>query len=114
MNALIENVTVVRNAKGKPDYVVIPFADYQAFILGKEKSKSLIPSEVIRISMIDENLSALGAWRRYLNLTQEEVAKRLKISQAAYSKLEARKTMRQTTREKVAKALGLVPEQLDF
>ncbi len=114
MNAHTENITVVRDAGGHPVYVVMPFSDYQSIILGKKKTESLIPGEVIRISMVDGDVSAVCAWRKYLNLTQADVAKRLGISQAAYSKLESRKTLRKTTREKVAVALGILQDQLDF
>ena len=75
---------------------------------------TLIPTEVIRLSMIDDDISAVGAWRKHLDLTQDEVAKRLEISQAAYSKLENSKSLRKSSREKIAKALGINPEQLNF
>ncbi len=46
------------------------------------------------------------------HLTQTEVARRLGISQSAYAQQEAKEPVRKSTREKIAKALGIVPEQL--
>ena len=113
MNAHTKNVTIIWDSKGHPDYVVMPYAVYQSLI-DKQKLDTLIPAEVIRLSMIDDDISAVGAWRKHLDLTQDEVAKRLGISQAAYSKLENSKTLRKSSREKIAKALGIDPEQLNF
>ena len=40
------------------------------------------------------------------------IARRLGISQSAYAQQEAKVPVRKSTREKIAKALGIVPEQL--
>lgn len=113
MIAHTENITILKDAAGNPAFAVVPFADWQAIILGREKLDQLIPSEVVDYAM-DNDVSALCAWRAYLKLTQAEVANRMGITQPAYAQHEARKTLGKATREKVAKALGLVPEQLDF
>jgi len=114
MNALTENITIVRDNNGNPAFVVLPFADWQAITLGKSKADKLIPNEVIKIAMIDGDTSATFAWRKYLGITQEEMAGRLGITQAAYSMLESRKTIRKSSREKIAAALGVLPEQLEW
>ena len=56
----------------------------------------------------------IRAWCEHLGLTQAEVASRLGISQAAYSQHENSQTLRKSTRIKMANALGLRAEQLDF
>ena len=42
------------------------------------------------------------------------MAKRLKVTQGNYSKLEARKTNNKVTREKLAEAFGISVEQLEM
>lgn len=94
---------------GKPAFVVIP---YKTFIHSYGKPKTLIPHDVIN-KMIDDDISRIQAWREYLGFTQQEVASRLKISQAALSQMERPKTrLRKNTLEKLAKVLGLTVEQL--
>ena len=70
-----------------------------------------VPWEVLKHS-INEEVSMAKAWREYLNLSQEEVAKRMGVSQASLSQTEAAKRPRKATLEKVAKALGVTLEQL--
>ena len=43
-----------------------------------------------------------------------EIAKRLGISQPAYAQQENSDRLRKSSREKIAGALGILPEQLDF
>ena len=63
--------------------------------------------------MVDENISRIQAWREYLGFTQQEVAARLNISQAALSQMERKSArLRKNTLEKLAKAMGLTLEQL--
>ena len=94
---------------GKPAFVVIP---YKTFVHAYGKPKSLIPHDVVN-KMVDENISRIQAWREYLGFTQQEVAARLNISQAALSQMERKSArLRKNTLEKLAKAMGLTLEQL--
>ncbi|PRC94046.1 helix-turn-helix domain-containing protein [Solimicrobium silvestre] len=113
MKTHTEHVQILRDASGHPAYAVIPFADYQALKLGKPKSEATIPNHVVNLAM-DKNISAARAWREYLELTQAEIAQRMGVTQSAYAQLEAKKTSRKSTREKIAAALGIEAEQLDF
>ncbi|AHN27869.1 Helix-turn-helix motif [Snodgrassella alvi wkB2] len=74
--------------------------------------QNTIPSEVVSL-IFDNGFTPARAWREYLQLTQEECARKLGISQAAYSQLETSNNPRKTTRNKLATALGINPEQLD-
>ncbi|NUF09803.1 helix-turn-helix domain-containing protein [Snodgrassella sp. ESL0324] len=74
--------------------------------------QNAIPSEVVSL-IFDNGFTPARAWREYLQLTQEECARKLGISQAAYSQLETSNNPRKTTRNKLATALGINPEQLD-
>ena len=74
--------------------------------------QNAIPSEVVSL-IFDNGFTPARAWREYLQLTQEECARKLGKSQAAYSQLETSNNPRKTTRNKLATALGINPEQLD-
>ncbi|PIT64859.1 helix-turn-helix domain-containing protein [Snodgrassella alvi] len=74
--------------------------------------QNTIPSEVVSL-IFDNGFTPARAWREYLQLSQEECARKLGISQAAYSQLETSNNPRKTTRNKLATALGINPEQLD-
>jgi len=103
------NIQVINGPDGKPAFVVIPYADY---VKQHEAENDLIPHEVVE-RMVMENMTPVRAWREHLGITQEEMAKRLGISQSAYSQQEAAPKNRKSTREKIAAALGIMPEQLD-
>ena len=58
-------------------------------------------------------LSLIRAWREHLGLTQEELARRMGITQPAYAKLENGKTQpRMATCKRLAAAMGIAWEQL--
>jgi predicted transcriptional regulator len=83
--------------------------------LGKNKhrkDKSVIPHEVV--SQIVDGATPIRAWREHLNLTQEEVAKRMGISQPAFAQQETVAKPRKATREKIAAAFGITSEQLEL
>ncbi|WP_415034072.1 helix-turn-helix domain-containing protein [Azonexus sp.] len=113
MNALTESVQILRDAGGHPAFAVIPFADYQTLVKGKTKVEPGIPAAVVDLAM-DNEWSAARAWREHKELTQTEVAQRMSITQGAYAQLEAKKSIRKSSREKIAKALGIHESQLDF
>jgi len=54
------------------------------------------------------------AFAKTSRLTQAEVAARLGISQPAYAKQESSQKLRKSSRERIAAALGITAEQLDF
>ena len=108
-----DKVTILRDSNGLPAFAVLPFADYQSLIHGKKKSEALIPSEVVNFAM-DNDVSAIKAWREYLKYSQEEVAAMLDMTQSNYAQIEKSKNPRKSTREKVAAAFNILEEQLDF
>ncbi len=119
MNALT-NVQTIHNHQGLPAFVVIPYEQYQEFIQSKEQPQeqainmdTAVPSVVVD-NVFDNGISALKAWREYLELTQAEVAERAGMTQSAYSQHEKAEKLRKPTREKLAKALGINAEQLNF
>ncbi|VVO03453.1 helix-turn-helix domain-containing protein [Pseudomonas fluorescens] len=101
------DVQIINGPDGKPAFVVIPYAQYKA-----QGQDELIPHEVV--SRIVDGATPIRAWREYLNLTQEEVAKRLGISQPAFAQQEAVNKPRRATREKIALAFGIKADQLEL
>lgn len=99
---------------GKPAFVVIPYDEFQRLV--KETPRipegDGIPHEVVS-TMLENDWSLLRAWREYLGMTQKQVADRAGITQAALSQMETgEQKLRKVTREKLAAAMGLIPEQL--
>ncbi|GHT90230.1 hypothetical protein AGMMS49545_21640 [Betaproteobacteria bacterium] len=113
MNAHTESVQILRDATGHPAFAVLPFASYQALIKGNPQSAPYIPAAVVDLAM-DNGWSAARAWREHMGLTQAKVAHRMGITQGAYAQLEIKKTIRKSSREKIAAALALSEAQLDF
>lgn len=109
------NTQIINDNNGKPAFVVIPYEQYFATIKMRELDLSDgVPSEVVEIFFKHEGCSAVRAWREYLGYTQQQVADRLGISQSAYSQHENSKKLRKSTRKKIAEALGINHQQLDF
>jgi transcriptional regulator with XRE-family HTH domain len=63
---------------------------------------------------IERGVSSARAWREYLGLSQEEVAGRMGISQAALSQIENAKRPRRETLERLSAALGITLDQIPF
>lgn len=62
-----------------------------------------------------DKVTPIRAWREQLSFTQAEVAARMGISQAAIAQLEAPEARpRKSTLRRIAHALGIQAEQLDF
>jgi predicted transcriptional regulator len=101
------NIQVINGPDGKPAFVVIPYDEYK-----KSQTAGTIPHEVISATV--DGATPVKAWREYLRLTQAEVAERLVIAQPSYAKQEASEKLRRSSIEKIAAALGITVEQLDF
>ncbi|CAH0211033.1 hypothetical protein SRABI06_02154 [Pseudomonas brassicacearum] len=75
-------------------------------------NSNLIPHEVV--SRIVDGTTTVRAWREHLNLTQDEVARRLGISQPAFAQQESVAKPRRATREKIAAGFGIQADQLEL
>ena len=110
MSALTNYQTIL-DSNGKPAFVVVPYAEFVK--LPGVVRPGMIPNEVVGKRIMDE-VSMLAAWREYLMLTQEEMAKRMGITQAGYAQIEAAKRPRKATLEKAAAAMGITLDQLAY
>jgi DNA-binding XRE family transcriptional regulator len=101
----------IKDASGAIQYVVVPYAD---FLRLSSRVDSAVPNEVVE-RVIMGKLTPIRAWREHLGVTQSEIAARMGISQAALAQIEAPEARpRKTTLRRVAQALGIQLEQLDF
>lgn len=106
---------VITDNNGKPLFAVLPYAEFQRLMqVCQARSVQGIPTEVTEL-VAKHNWTLIRAWRKYLGLTQGEVADKMGITQAAYSQHENKqRSLRRATRAKIAVALGIKAEQLDF
>ena len=107
---------------GMPAFVVVPFVDFareypkEADMITPHTPRipegDAIPHEVVGLH-IKEDMPLVRAWREHLGMTQTEVAAKAGISQASLSQMESGQgKLRKATREKLANALGINPDQL--
>ncbi|MGF6205062.1 transcriptional regulator with XRE-family HTH domain [Pseudomonas frederiksbergensis] len=73
---------------------------------------NMIPHDVV--TRIVDGTLPVQAWREHLNLTQDEVAERMGVSQSAFAELESVSKPRKQTREKIAAAFGINAAQLEL
>ncbi|RAM62762.1 DNA-binding protein [Herbaspirillum rubrisubalbicans] len=100
---------MIKSKDGKPASVVLSYAEFMA-LCGEQGN--LIPNEVVGATV--QGATPACAWRQYLGLTRLEVAQRMGITLSAYAKLEKSINPRPTTIARIAVALGITREQLDF
>ncbi len=93
---------------GKPEFVVIAYEDYVIHF----RADVTIPHEVVKLSV--KHGSLIKAWRAHKGLSQKDVAKRMGVSQAAYSQMEKGKKHNAETLAKIAKAFRIDPLQLNL
>lgn len=99
---------------GVPLFVVVPYDEYVATNkrVKKNSTKTYLPQAVVEKVAV-EGKSMVRAWREYKHLSQNDVADRLGITQAAYCQLEKPEgTMRLSTIKKIAVALDVTEQQL--
>jgi ribosome-binding protein aMBF1 (putative translation factor) len=113
MNARIEFQTIV-GKDGKPQFVVVPYATFNKLIKQSAAEADSIPNEVVG-AVLTKGHSVVRAWREHLGLTQAQLAKRLQMTQAAVAQFELpRAKLRKSSRDKIADALGISGEMLDW
>ncbi len=101
------------NESGVPRYAIVPIKDFRRLLAAAGEADPTIPHAVVSASV--DGASPARAWREHLGLSQAEVATRMNISQPAYAQMEAdHDRLRKRTRERIADALGIAADQLDF
>ena len=108
MRELIGKYQVIKH-EGKPLFVLVPYDEFLRLV-GQDEEPT-IPHEVVGM-VVKNGWPLLKAWRKYLGLTQKELAERAGVTQAAISQMERSQNPRTETLEKLARAMGLKVEQL--
>lgn len=72
-----------------------------------------MPDGVSR-NVLSQGLSPVRAWREHLDITQREMAARLRVTQQAYAQLENSRGLRKSSLQRLAHALGIELAQVDF
>ncbi len=109
MKVLID-IQIIHDRNGAPAFVVLPYADWLAI---RDRKENLVPNEVVNLTF-GHDWSPMRAWREHLGLTQAEVAARANMTQGAYAQMENSAKPRRANLKKIAAAMGLSAEQLDF
>lgn len=104
------DIQIIHDRNGAPAFVVLPYADWVA---SRDREENLVPNEVVNLTF-DHDWSPMRAWREHLELTQTEVAARANMTQGAYAQMENSARPRRASLKKIARAMGLSVEQLDF
>jgi len=102
MSEIINKCQVIKY-EGKPLFVLVPYDEFLRLV--KKEKEPTIPHEVVGF-VVKKGWNLLKAWRKYLGLTQKELARRVGITQSALSQLEKRKNHRTETLEKLARGHG--------
>ncbi len=104
------DIQIIHDRNGAPAFVVLPYADWLA---SRDQQEKLVPNEVVNLTF-NRDWSPMHAWREHLGLTQAEVAARANMTQGAYAQMENSAKPRRGSLKKIAKAMGLSVEQIDF
>lgn len=109
MSGLTDNVQIIEQ-NGKPAFAVIPYHDFLE-LTGQGRPEPTIPHEVVGL-VVENGWNLLKAWRKYLGMSQKELAAMAGISQPALSQMERANNPRSATLEKLAMAMGIDKELL--
>lgn len=104
------DVQIIRQG-GKPAFAVVPY-DKWLELTGGEDENIYIPHEVVGYQL-KQGLTLVAAWRKYLNMTQKELAAKAGMTQPAIAQIErADSKPQKKTLAKIAMAMGLNVEQI--
>lgn len=113
---------------GKPEYVVLPWAEYQALVEAAQDAidgelinavrqklatgeDEMIPSKVVDALL--EGANPVKVWRDYRGMTQEVLANQVGISKAYLSQIETGKRIGAVkTLQSIARLLGVTVDDL--
>ena len=110
MNAHTD-IQIIRQG-GKPAFAVVPYDKWLELTGSDDDDNVYIPHEVVGYQL-KQGLSLIAAWRKYLKITQKELAAKTGMSQPAIAQIEKidSKTQRKTL-EKIALAMNIDVEQI--
>ncbi len=103
----------VLKQNGIPAFVVMDFNEFhQMKSLNDEGKHTSYPHEVVKLMFMD-GMSHLKAWRTYFGISQEELAKKTRTTQAQIANYESGKSVpRADTLMRLSNALGVSADLL--
>lgn len=96
------NLQVIKSIDGEIEYVLLPIQAYEAL---KPQINKVLAGDYVPFTVEDYVSNPVSLARINANLTQQELAKGLDVSQAYISKLESKDKVSIKTLEKVKKAI---------
>jgi len=104
------NIHILKDAEGVPIFAVIPHTYYLSLL--KQRTSNALNSEVGKEN--SSEIKSIREWRLHFGLSHSDISLRLGISRNAYIHYEVHSPVKKSTRERVANALGVAPEHIDF
>lgn len=105
------NIQIIHQ-NGTPAFAVVPYDQWQSLIGQGNEEDGYIPHEVLGLQL-KQDISLVAAWRKYLKISQKDLATRLGVSQPAVANLEKLDAnLRKSTLEKLAVAFNIELKQL--
>lgn len=108
---MIADVQIVKQ-DGVPVAAVLPWNEFKRLAALDEPLSEGIPHAVVERVIAGE--TPVKAWRKYLDMTQNEAAEKLGISQGAYAQLEKAAHHQESTLKRIAHAFGIDFDQIDM
>ncbi len=101
------NLQIIKSTDGKAEYVLLPIHVYNSLRNEIEKAlnKKHLSNDYVTFELDDYIDNPIALARINASITQEELAKRMKVSQAYVSKLEAQSKVTAKVLKKVKSAL---------
>ena len=113
MTTVLTKLQIIKH-ENKPAFAVIPWKEYKYLINNLPDPNEVdvyFPNEVVKANIRGDTL--IKAWREYLDITQEELAKKAGIKQPSLARIEkSNSNHRTSTLKKLATSMGLSIEQL--
>ncbi len=103
------SLQIIKSIDGKDEYVLIPIHIYNALRnqIREKMKKSKNKSDYVPFDPADYVDNPIALARIKANITQEELAKRMKVTQAYISKIETQEKVTAKMLQKVKKALEI-------
>ncbi len=106
------NIQIIKQ-NGLPAFVVMDYKDYhQIRSISDEGKRTTFPHEVVGLNLV-QGMNLLKAWRTYFGISQEELAKKTRTTQAQIANYECGKSVpRADTLMRLSNALGVSADLL--
>jgi DNA-binding XRE family transcriptional regulator len=98
------NLQIIKSIEGKAEYILLPISAYKAL---KHQIDEVLTKDFVAFQIEDYVSNPVAIARIQANLTQEELASFMKVSQAYISKLEAQEKVTAKVIDRVMAAIQL-------